>query len=253
MDKAGKVRTRWTDRSILNADPRTADSEDIISMLRSHGISVAEKHTRSQLVNLLKALQQQIQKDAEEAGAQTEAEPRKRGSSRKKVATKSALAKEDLEEMEDESTVPRNKRKSGGPATVKKVTEESDEEEPEKKKKKSVGKPARKSGAKPVKRSSADESKPQEEEEVPEEQEKIEPANKRKSKGATTRGVKRAPEKTAEEIREEGSAEDKETQFKPPKSSRRSSVSKPKNRKIKGRCRSSSRCYSCSSRESSSC
>jgi len=208
------------------------DEDEVISMLRSRGVQVPDKRLpRVQLASLLRALQQSIQDAAEEAGAQTEAEPRKRSSSRKRNAIKTGKDKT----AESDAKIETRPRRKSAAADLRKPAEEEEEQvedEPEKKRRRSSSKPVprRRSSIRPAKRAA------EAEEEVQEEPKAEEPLKRRRS-SVTTRAKKRAAEQSAEEIEEVQEDEKKkkkeqvdetEEVARPAKRGRRSSVAKPK-------------------------
>jgi len=242
MDKTVKARTRWTDRAILNADIHTMDKEECIMMLRSRGVDVPDKVSQIQLANHLKALQQRIKDQADQAGMQTEAEPRRRGSSRKKVATKSGFSNTTMDDTEEqtETVAPARPKRRSGPAATKQAAEEvnpepeegeDEDKEPEKKRRRSSSKPAakRRSSSKPAAKRPATEEEKQDQEQ--EEQQAEEPVKRKKSN--VVRGKKRGAENPVEELKGQQQQEEEEEKEKPKDAKRRRGSSVSKGRRLK--------------------
>ena len=250
MDASRKK--KWTDRQVLEADPRTMDAGECSAMLLARGVDVPDGRVRrAQLVELVTELQDRI-RATQGAAVTPSAESRKRSNStRKKTATKTARSKavaaaeEDADEAA-ETTPVRPKRKSGTVAT-KKAAESAAEGEGKKQRSSAKAGTKRQSSAASAKRTTKHEVKEEEaersEEEESEKEEEEEavaepPKKTRQSAGARSKKHVAAAEKPHEESEkeeeEEEEAEESEHEKPPKKKAKRSSsVSSSKAKRAK--------------------
>ena len=239
MDPSRKK--KWTDKQVLEADPRTMDAGECSAMLQARGVDVPEGRVRrAQLVELVSQLQDSI-RGAQGAAVTPSAETRKRSNStRKKTATKAARSKAGAEAEGDndgeaaEATPVRPKRKSGTAAT-KKAAEGAAEGEAKKRRSSTKAGTKRRSSAAPVKRTAKQEVKDEEEEEESEEETVAEPPKKtRQSVGARSKKHVAVAEKAQEESdKEEDEEEESEHEMPPKKKSKRSSSVSSKTKRVK--------------------
>jgi len=141
------------------------DTEEVMNILLSRGVEVPDgRPSRSQLAKLFVALQESIRDSSRSA---TPSQPRKRASSRSKIATKAGQSKDEKEEdVARVATPTRPRRKSGTSAVKRAVEEEQEDPEPEKKRRRSSsGRALKTKSSGPVKETEEEEQEKEKEQE----------------------------------------------------------------------------------------